>query len=134
MISFSDNMFEYLQLGRTQCNFREMCENNKKTYENKLVTVLNEMKVVNDDLDKKKFELEKIKEKQKELTEMHAMQYEEKLQIIIEKRLLHSQKLLQICSNINDEELKKKELIKKQQIIVNKMKDIMHVQDLLLTN
>ena len=134
MAFFSDNIPFSMNVGRGQYELYRMSENNKKTYETKLITVLNEMKEVGSDLDKKKLELENIKIKQKELKELYAMQYEEKIQIMIEKRLLHLSKMSQIDSSINEEEHKKKDLIKEQKNIVDKMREMIHISNILLEN
>ena len=69
-----------------------------------------------------------MRETQKELKELRAMQYEEKLQIITQKRLLHLLKLSEIKLDIDEEE-QKKELIQKQKQkqIVDKMKKMLRV-------
>ena len=61
---------------------------NKKIYETKLILLLNEMKTVSEDLDKKKLELEKIKESKKELKELYVMQYKEKIQKNYRKEII----------------------------------------------
>ena len=128
---FPNNILFSLQVDRGQYNLGITMAQNKKTYETKLILLLNEMKIVNEDLDKKKLELEKIKESKKELKELYLMQYEEKIQKITEKRLLHLLKNSQIDLNINEEEQIKKELINEQQNIVIKMKNLMHITNLL---
>lgn len=132
--SFSCNQVAYMEVGRAQRGLAEMLENNKRAYEAKLIKALDTMKKTNDDLDKKKAELQQMKERQRELKELHAMQYEEKLQIITQKRLDHIAKMEEIDNEIRKEDEKKKKLIQKQQLIVTKFKDLMHMTDSLLTD
>lgn len=130
--SFSCNIVAHMEVGHAQRGLAEMLENNKRTYEEKLIKALDTMKKTNDELDKKKAELHQIKERQRELKELQAMQYEEKLQIITQKRLDHIAKMEEIDNEIRKEDEKKKKLIQKQQLIVNKFKDLMHMTDSLL--
>ena len=132
--SFSCNQVAYMDVGRAQQGLAKMQEINKATYEANLIKALDAMKKTNDELDKKKAELQKIKEKQKELKELCAMQYEEKLQIITQKRLDHIAKMEEIDREIREEDERKKRLIEKQQLLVVKFKDLMHMSDSLLTD
>jgi hypothetical protein len=114
--------------------YNKLTSQNKNTYEAKLNTVVSQMKTVNDNLDEVRLKLEKTKEIHRELKELYSMQYEEKTQRITEKRILHQQQINAIRRDIHNEECTKKNLVNESSVIIGKMKEIMHIKNLVLAN
>jgi len=130
----SSNIGTKMILDHCVYTYNKLTSQNKNTYEAKLNTVVSQMKTVNDNLDEVRLKLEKTKEIHRELKELYSMQYEEKTQRITEKRILHQQQINAIRRDIHNEECTKKNLVNESSVIIGKMKEIMHIKNLVLAN
>ena len=129
----ASNIGSKVMLDHCVHTYNKLASINKNTYEAKLSTVTAQMKSVNDNLDEVRLKLEKTKEIHRELKELYSMQYEEKTQRITEKRILHQKQINTINQDINNEECIKKNLIDESRDIIGKMKEMMHIKNLILT-